>query len=57
LELSERLFCLAALVEEDSFEFPLNAEGILFKIAASVLCGLYYSRMGLKGTVVGGAGW
>ena len=50
LELRERLFCLAALVAEDSFEFPLNAEGILCKIAALFLCLLSGSRMGMVGT-------
>ena len=46
----ERLLCLAALGAEDSFEFPLNAEGLLCKIAALFLCLLSGSRMGMVGT-------
>ena len=53
LELRERLFCLAALVAEDSFEFPLNAEGILCKVAALFLCLSVDSRMRLVRTECG----
>ena len=38
----------AALVAEDSFEFPLNAEGILCKVAARVLLEVSVQPLGVE---------
>ena len=47
----ERLHRLAALVAEDSFEFPLDAEGILCKVAARDLLEVSVQPLGAEGTV------
>ena len=47
MELVERLQCGAALVAEDSFEFPLTRKESSAKSPLGLLCGLSGSRSGL----------
>ena len=47
--LRERLLCLAALVAEGSFEFPLGAEAPLCKVAARAIVRAAWQPRGVKG--------